>query len=226
MLLRCQTDLPGCRCTDAPCSVRGAKRGSRMECVACQAPLAAGDRFCSACGAPAPNLCTACGNLNTIGARFCSQCGTNLAKARPTPSTAERRQISVLFCDIVGSTALSARLDPEDLRTLTRGYQQRLAEVMSGFGGFVARHIGDGAMVYFGWPQATEADAEQALRAALAASKAVAAAPINGEILNVRIGIATGLVVIGDVVDAGEGPQQTAIGETPNRAARLQTLAE
>src|SRR4051795_12658063 len=179
-----------------------------MECVACHATLADGVKFCSTCGAPSPNLCTACGTLNTPDARFCSECGVSLTKRRPVASVAERRQISVLFCDLVGSTALSSRLDPEDLRNLIQVYQQRVTEVMSRFGGFVAQYIGDGVMVYFGWPQASEADAEQVLRAALAATKAVAATPIGSEVLSVRIGIATGLVVVGDVVEDGEGQQQ------------------
>jgi class 3 adenylate cyclase/tetratricopeptide (TPR) repeat protein/ABC-type transport system involved in cytochrome c biogenesis ATPase subunit len=197
-----------------------------MECGACHAPLLEGAKFCTGCGAPVPILCAACGSSNPRTARFCAQCGTDLTTAFSVPAIVERRHISVLFCDLVGSTALSSRLDPEDLRILIRGFQQRVAEVMSRFGGFVARYLGDGVLVYFGWPRASEADAEQALRAALAAAKAVVTAPIADEILNVRIGIATGLVVVGDVIDAGEGPEQTAVGETPNRAARLQTLAE
>ncbi|MBV9250471.1 MAG: AAA family ATPase, partial [Acetobacteraceae bacterium] len=197
-----------------------------MECVVCQAPLAEGAKFCSACGAPAPSLCTACGTLNTPAARFCSECGARLTRTPAMRPSVERRQISVLFCDLVGSTPLSSRLDPEDLRRLIRVYQQRVTEVMARFGGFIARYIGDGVLVYFGWPQATEADAEQTLRAALAATAAVTSTPIEGEVLSVRIGIATGLVVVGDIIDEGQGQQQTAIGETPNRAARLQTLAE
>ena len=197
-----------------------------MECVACQATLGEGAKFCSACGAPTPILCTTCGTVNGPAAKFCSECGASLVGTRSMFPAVERRQISVLFCDLVGSTALSARLDPEDLRNLIRVYQQRVAEAMARFGGFVARYIGDGVMVYFGWPRATEADAEQALRAALTATNAVEATPIEGEVLSVRIGVATGLTVIGDIVDADAGQQQMAIGETPNRAARLQTLAE
>jgi len=197
-----------------------------MECVACQATLAEGAKFCTACGASAPSLCNACGNLNSPAAKFCSECGARLDGTRSMSPSVERRQLSVLFCDLVGWTALASRLDPEDLRDVTRMYQHRVAEVMAQFGGFVARYIGDGALVYFGWPRATEADAEQALRAALAATKAVSATPIAGEFLSVRIGIATGLAVVGDIIDAGEGQQQTATGETLNRAARLQVLAE
>ncbi|HEY8289140.1 MAG TPA: AAA family ATPase, partial [Acetobacteraceae bacterium] len=179
--------------------------------------------------------CGACGSLNPPGANFCSECGAGLTIVRSgtVPQSAvgpafsaERRQLTVLFCDLVGSTALSARLDPEDLGTLTRAYQRQVAEAMARFGGFVARYLGDGVLVYFGWPRASEADPEQALRAALATAEAVAAKPTHGEALRVRIGIATGLVVVGDKVDAGEAQEQTAIGETPNRAAQLQGLAK
>ena len=179
--------------------------------------------------------CAGCGTLNPSSANFCAECGSPVGKSRPAPTlessaapalSAERRQLSVLFCDLVGSTALSSRLDPEDLRILIRAYQHRVATQMERFGGFVARYLGDGVLVYFGWPRATEADAEQALRAALATTEAVAAPPIQGETLRVRIGVATGLVVVGDRADAGEAQEQTAIGETPNVAARLQALAE
>jgi class 3 adenylate cyclase/tetratricopeptide (TPR) repeat protein len=131
-----------------------------------------------------------------------------------------------MFCDLVGSTELSSRLDPEDLGALIRIYQGHVAGAVARFGGFIARYVGDGVLIYFGWPKAGETDAEQAVHAALAAADAVAATPIQGEALRVRIGIATGLVVVGDRIDTGEAREQTAIGETPNRAARLQALAE
>jgi len=130
-----------------------------------------------------------------------------------------------MFCDLVGSTELSSRLDPEDLNELIRAYQARVAETIGRFGGFIARYMGDGLLVYFGWPEATENDAERAVHAALATADAVAATPMRGETLRVRIGIATGLVVVGDQIGTGEAREQTAIGETPNRAARLQALA-
>ena len=196
-----------------------------MECATCKAALLEGAKFCSACGAPAPSLCPACRTLNPPTAKFCAECGTNLASQSPLLADAERRQISVLFCDLVNSTALSSRLDPEDLFRLTNAYQHLVAAAMVRFGGFVAQYVGDGVKVYFGWPRATELDAEQALRAALAATKAVAETTIEGETLSVRIGIATGLVVVGRMVDA-EDHEPTATGETPNRAARLQSLAE
>ncbi len=141
-------------------------------------------------------------------------------------TTAERRQISVMFCDVVGSTALSSRLDPEDLSAVTRDYQSRVATPIARFGGFIARYVGDGVLIYFGWPEAHEANAERAVRAALAVIDAIGQAPIRSEALQVRIGIATGLVVVGELIGTGEARQQTAIGETPNLAARLQGLAE
>jgi class 3 adenylate cyclase len=139
---------------------------------------------------------------------------------------AERRQLSVMFCDLAGSTALSARLDPEDLSTIIRAYQSRVTTAVARSGGFVARYVGDGVLVYFGWPAAHESNAEQAVRAALAVIEAVAQAPVGTASLQVRIGIATGLVVVGEPIGAGEARQQTAIGRTPNLAARLQSAAQ
>ena len=140
-------------------------------------------------------------------------------------AAAERRQVTVMFCDLIGSTALSLRLDPEELSAVIRGYQARVASVIPRFGGFIARYVGDGILIYFGWPEAHEANAERAVRAALAVVDALAQAPVLTEPLQVRIGIATGLVVVGEPIDTDEGPQQIAIGETPNLAARLQNLA-
>jgi class 3 adenylate cyclase len=139
--------------------------------------------------------------------------------------SAERRQITVVFCDLIDSTALSSRLDPEDLSEVIRGYQSRLAVVIAQFGGFIARYVGDGVLIYFGWPEAHENNTERAVRAALAATSAISQTPIHGESLQLRIGIATGLVVVGAPIGTGEARQQTAIGETPNLAARLQGFA-
>jgi class 3 adenylate cyclase/predicted ATPase len=140
-------------------------------------------------------------------------------------STAERRPLSVMFCDLIGSTALSARLDPEDLREVIRGYQACVAATIRQFDGFIARYVGDGVLIYFGWPQAHETDTERAVRAGLAVAAAVSETQVGDQPLQVRIGIATGLVVIGEPIGSGDSRQQTAIGETPNRAARLQSLA-
>jgi predicted ATPase/class 3 adenylate cyclase len=139
---------------------------------------------------------------------------------------AERRPLSVMFCDLIGSTALSARLDPEDLREVIRAYQACVTSTIQPFEGFIARYVGDGVLIYFGWPEAHETDAERAVRAGLAVAAAVGETQAGTEPLQVRIGIATGLVVIGEPIGAGDARQQTAVGETPNRAARLQSLAE
>ena len=145
----------------------------------------------------------------------------------PVQGAAERRQLTVMFCDLVGSTALSARLDPEDLRAVIGEYHGCAAAVIERAGGFVARYMGDGVLAYFGYPRADEHDAERGVRAGLALVEkvavldTVAAAP-----LQVRVGIATGLVVVGDLVGSGEAQERGVVGETPNLAARLQALAE
>jgi class 3 adenylate cyclase/tetratricopeptide (TPR) repeat protein len=141
------------------------------------------------------------------------------------PDSAERRRLSVMFCDIVGSTALSTRLDPEDLSAVVRAFQVCVRSTIARFGGFIARYMGDGVLIYFGWPAANETDAERTLRAALAVIAAVGQTPMNGERLSIRIGVATGLVIVGAPIGEGDARQQTAIGETPNLAARLQALA-
>src|ERR1700756_3177134 len=140
---------------------------------------------------------------------------------------AERRQLTVMFCDLVGSTALSTKLDPEDLRSIIGAYHRCCTEVITKRGGFVAKYMGDGALAYFGYPQAHEDDAERAVRAGLALVEAVPKlATQAGSSLQVRIGIATGLVVVGDLIGAGAAQEQAVVGETPNLAARLQSLAE
>ncbi len=148
------------------------------------------------------------------------------ALAEPkSQDTAERRQVTVLFCDLVGSTALSARMDPEDLREVISAYQKCVAETVRRFGGFVAKYMGDGALVYFGYPQAHEDDAERAVRAGLELIAAVGALKTRAS-LQTRVGIATGLVVVGDLIGSGEAQERGIVGETPNLAARLQALAE
>jgi class 3 adenylate cyclase/tetratricopeptide (TPR) repeat protein len=143
------------------------------------------------------------------------------------PHHTERRQLTVMFCDLVGSTALSARLDPEDLQEILRAYQSQVTDVVLGYGGYIARYMGDGVLVYFGYPQAHEDDAERAVRAGLELVKSIG--KLNtaaGEPLNARIGIATGLVVVGDLIGSGESRERGIAGETPNLAARLQERAE
>ncbi len=144
----------------------------------------------------------------------------------PASSGAERRQLTVMFCDLVGSTALSARLDPEDLREVIAAYHQALTAIIDEFGGFISRYMGDGVLVYFGFPQAHEDDAERAVRAGLRAIEAVSGIDVKSVKLQTRVGIATGLVVVGDFIGAGSAQEQTVVGETPNLAARMQALAE
>ena len=138
---------------------------------------------------------------------------------------AERRQLTVMFTDLVGSTALSTTLDLEDLRSVIGAYHKCVAETVARFDGFVARYMGDGVLIYFGYPHAHEDDAERAVRAGLATIEAIGKLGIQ-EPLRVRIGVATGLVVVGDLVGAGEAQERGVVGETPNLASRLQGIAE
>jgi class 3 adenylate cyclase/pimeloyl-ACP methyl ester carboxylesterase len=154
--------------------------------------------------------------------------------AEPTPPllatppdhvTAERRQLTVMFVDLVGSTALSERLDPEDLRVVIRAYQDACAGTIARFDGFVAKYLGDGILAYFGWPRTHEDEAVQAVRAGLAIVEAVADLAVPGGPLTARIGLATGLVVVGDLLGEGAAREEAVFGETPNLAARVQQLA-
>ena len=155
---------------------------------------------------------------------------TTVGAARPgTPvqGDAERRQLTVMFCDLVGSTALSARLDPEDLRAVIGAYHRCVAKVIGRGGGFVAKYMGDGVLAYFGYPRANEHDGERAVRTALKLVEKVAGLDTVAALpLQVRVGIATGLVVVGDLIGQGASQEQAVVGETPNLAARLQALAE
>jgi class 3 adenylate cyclase/predicted ATPase len=142
-----------------------------------------------------------------------------------TRADAERRQLTVMFCDLVGSTALSTRLDLEDLREVIGAYHRAVAKVAAGFDGFVAKYMGDGVLLYFGYPQAHEDDAERAVRAGLGVIDAVGRLDVKPVELQARVGIATGLVVVGDLIGEGSAQEQSVVGETPNLAARLQALA-
>ena len=148
----------------------------------------------------------------------------NIAPVAPH-ETAERRQVTVMFSDLVGSTALSARMDPEDLREVISAYQKCVADTVQRFGGFVAKYMGDGVLIYFGYPQAHEDDAERAVRAGLELVAAVSDLKTHAP-LQTRVGIATGLVVVGDLIGSGASQEQAIVGETPNLAARLQGIAE
>jgi class 3 adenylate cyclase len=154
----------------------------------------------------------------------------NAERAATTASerdTAERRQLTVMFCDLVGSTELSARLDPEDMRQVLRVYQDAASRVIVRYDGFAAKFMGDGILAYFGFPRAHEDDAERAVYAVLEIGDRISKLETRAsEALKARIGIATGLVVVGDIVGQGSAQEQAVIGETPNLAARLQALAE
>jgi predicted ATPase/class 3 adenylate cyclase len=165
--------------------------------------------------------------IATLASPSALEQATAVGSAPSLGGEAERRQLTVMFCDLVGSTQLSARMDPEDLRDVVGAYQRYVAKTVSQFGGFVAKYMGDGVLVYFGYPQAHEDDAERAVRAGLKLTKKIAALKPNSSVnLQVRIGIATGLAVVGDLVGSGASREQAVVGETPNLAARLQAIAE
>jgi class 3 adenylate cyclase/tetratricopeptide (TPR) repeat protein len=162
--------------------------------------------------------------IATLGMAVPTVVVTAPAPGAPAQVDAERRQVTVMFCDLVGSTALSTRHDPEDLRELIGDYHRAAAETVGRFDGFVAKYMGDGVLIYFGYPQAHEDDAERAVWAALAVIEAVGRLPAR-EDLRVRVGIATGLAVVGDLTGEGAAQERGVVGETPNLAARLQALA-
>jgi class 3 adenylate cyclase/predicted ATPase len=203
-----------------------------MKCSSCGEDNSERAKFCNRCGSALTPRCSTCGAGNMPGAKFCSECGARLNESAPASSsrsaspvgaagaTAERRHLTVMFCDLVGSTALSGRLDLEDLQEVIGAYHDQVAAVVRRFGGFVARRVGDGVLAYFGYPHIEEDDAEQAVRAGLAIISAIEHLK-NPEPMQVRIGIATSLVVIDEVAK-----NQEVLGEGPNLAARLQALAE
>lgn len=166
--------------------------------------------------------CASCSAPTTSGARFCASCGAILS-IPPEQDRAQRRRLSVVFCDLVGSTELSELLDPEDMRDLLGKYQEACARAVESAGGHVAQYLGDGVLVYFGYPQSNEDDARRAVRAALQIVESVAKieAPPGAPPIAARIGIHTGLVVVGEV-GRGGNRANLAVGETPNLAARLQ----
>lgn len=209
-------------------------------------------KFCGQCGHPLNVSCGQCGFANPANFRFCGQCGHALEPlaGRPSglpdgsaiteivpapglvggPAEAERRQLTVLFCDLVGSTALSQRLDPEELHQVVGAYQAMGVAVVNRFEGHVAQYLGDGLLVYFGYPLAHEDDAQRAVRSGLGILEAIErlSARLEQEMelkLAVRLGIHTGRVVVGQV-GSGQRHEQLALGDTPNIAARLQGLAE
>ncbi|MCK1512556.1 AAA family ATPase [Bradyrhizobium sp. 190] len=204
----------------------------RMHCTNCAAEVLEQRKFCGQCGAAVVRRCMACGAANSALAKFCGDCGTKMRVDSPAvvpmardSRPIERRQLTVLFCDLVGSTALSARLDPEDFSAIIAGYRRCITETVAHFDGFVARHHGDGAVVCFGYPQAHEDDAERAVQASLALVHAIAALPAK-EKLSARVGVATGVAIVGDMSDSAISEEHGILGDTPNLAARLQSLAQ
>jgi class 3 adenylate cyclase/predicted ATPase len=228
-----------------------------MRCPSCGFTNAEGMHFCGRCGRKFSPPCPACGFANPADHRFCGNCGARLPEpallpsppsptrqddppatqttpvgSRPAihhPPEAERRQLTVLFCDLVDSTALATQLDPEELREVVRAYQDTCAKVIARFDGHIAQYLGDGLLVYFGYPLAHEDDAQRAVRAGLGMVEAVGQLNTRlgqerGVSLAVRLGIHTGLVVVGEI-GGGTRHEQLALGETPNLAARLQGLA-
>jgi class 3 adenylate cyclase/tetratricopeptide (TPR) repeat protein len=218
-----------------------------MQCPHCRQEIPADARFCGGCGQQLARTCPSCGHTNALESRFCNACGHRLdvstrstaseelvsspekqsvgGAARSAPSyKVERRQLTVLFCDLVGSTALAKQLDPEELRTLMQAYQQICCAVVERYEGQVAQFLGDGVMVYFGWPRAHEDDAERAVRAGLEIVSVVKQVEAPSP-LAVHIGIASGPVVVGEGAGEDATAPKLAVGETPNLAARLQGLA-
>ena len=211
----------------------------RTACPRCGADVGSSDNFCGDCGSPLPLTCKVCSSKNSPGKKFCAACGVALAtrlpeqngSAAPKPRQpgAERRQLTVMFVDLVSSTMLGARLDPEDLPKVITTYQECIRSVVARLDGFVARYMGDGALIYFGFPQAHEDDAERAVLAGLAIVEAVSRlSTVAGSAgtLACRVGIATGPVVVGDVIGSGSSLESPVVGNTPNLAAGLIALAE
>ena len=208
-----------------------------MRCPSCTAENAETRRFCGECGAPLPLPCLACGFENEPTVKFCGGCGKPIggadalapiaAPAPPRTDGAERRQLTVMFCDLVGSTALATQVDPEDLRELINAYHKVCAECIARFDGYVAKYMGDGVLAYFGYPHAHEDDPIRAIHAGLTILDAVSKLDEKAAFVpKVRIGIATGLVVVGDLIGEGVARESNVVGETPNLAARLQSLAD
>src|SRR5215469_12625769 len=209
-----------------------------MRCSSCQFENVEHRKFCSECGKLLPHGCPNCGVVNAATAKFCGECGVSLKMADGSPITetrtvreqeaaGERRHLTVLFCDLVGSTQISVRLDPEEWRDLEAEYHRAAAAAITRFGGYVAKYLGDGVMAYFGWPAAHDNDAERAVRAGLAILEGVAAlnnrnAENDRPKLSVRVGIDTGNVVIGK----RGGSESEVFGDAANIAARVQSAAD
>lgn len=210
-----------------------------MKCSTCHYSNPQDALFCMKCGTKLPRECPSCGAKLPEKALFCIKCGKKLGRPQDSASAslqqsiapeAERRQLTVMFCDIVDSTSLSEKLDPEDLREVIRRYQETCNKVIDRYEGYIAQYLGDGLLVYFGYPQAHEDDAQRAARAGLGIVETVGR--LNSSLqeqwkvaLSVRVGVHTGLVVAGEV-GGGSKREHLAIGEVPNIASRLQGKAE
>jgi class 3 adenylate cyclase len=206
-----------------------------MHCSKCGSENREGRKFCAKCGAPLTVTCSKCGASNQPGEDFCGECGTALGDAAPaaaastqsatTSAGGERRHLTILFCDLVGSVTLTSQLDPEEWRATVAGYQRVASEGIIRFGGEVMRYVGDGIMAFFGYPVAHDNDAERAARAGLAILDGVAKLNESHHSrpnLTVRIGIDSGSVVVG----TGAGQAVDAFGDAANIAARVQAGAE
>jgi class 3 adenylate cyclase/tetratricopeptide (TPR) repeat protein len=213
-----------------------------LQCPGCSAQVSEGSKFCGQCGTALPHSCPNCGHSVPAGNRFCSECGTSLvgktaaqaqskadrtSPATATGSAAERRQLTIMFCDMVGSSALSTRLDPEEQGDVIAAFHACCATEVKALGGMVAQYLGDGVLAYFGYPTAHENDAERAILAGLAILKAITSLKPTADVaVQARIAIGSGVVVVGDLVRQGVTQENAAIGETTNLVARLQTIAE
>jgi class 3 adenylate cyclase/DNA-binding winged helix-turn-helix (wHTH) protein/predicted ATPase len=214
-------------------------REGYIPCPQCQQENSVTASFCGECGTPLVSVCPCCGHAGNRGTLFCTACGKPLTRSVPIAGSplsapqgelqAERRHLTLLFCDLVDSTPLAAHLDPEELREVVQAYHAVCAQVIERFDGHIAQYLGDGLLVYFGYPRAHEDDAQRAVRVGLGILEALG--PLRkrlqreqGVSLAVRVGIHTGLVVVGDM---GEGArhERLALGEAPNLAARLQGIA-
>jgi class 3 adenylate cyclase len=213
----------------------------QLNCRFCGRANASDRKFCTQCGERLVLACSSCGQEVASDANFCGNCGAAQPGSKSTLSESqtvrpgqeprddgERRQITVLFADLVGSTELSQQLDLEEYRDLLRAYSKTASEVVARLGGYIAQYQGDGILAYFGWPEAHDYEAERAVRAALALVTAVQQlnrdSHPNSHQLAVRVGIHTGPVVVGKIGGGGRH-EVTALGETPNVAARVQSVA-
>ena len=199
---------------------------SAAKCRNCGTGLLVGARFCTACGTLTATRCSRCNGAIDATALYCPHCGVAVASVATLPD-AERRQLTVMFCDLVGSTPLAARLDPEEMRESSAHIRKPAPTYLPIYDGFLARFLGDGVLVYFGYPRAHEDDAERAVRAGLDMLAAIGQLKTpSGEALSARVGIATGTVVVGELIGTGVAQERAVVGDAPNLADRIKGLAE